>query len=918
MARRAVLIGVVLVLGLSMGAALLGAGNLAELSIREIILDPPSLVTRGTQLNVVVHVANTGYRTAERFETGLYVRPQQQGAPWTRLPGAIETPYLSPAEGREIELAFAVETMDWQPGTYEIRAVIDIGNAIQELDEFNNEFIVVMTLVESAAGLPDLQPVEIDFTPTDPNDETAPWTVAVTVTNTGDETAGPFRITLLRNGLAFATIPQFGLPKSGEVVVAGTLCGNEAALAGDVSGYLGCSGGLPSGVYEIRALVDTAEEVAEKDEHNNTLIGTMSVQALELRPKSLTFDRSPIRLNEDVTLTATVVNTGRGSAEAVQVAFFVNGKQLDIQSVGPIGYQSEVKAETVLNAARLGFFDAPESYEVHVVVDPHDLLHETDEDNNTLVRSMSILAPLAALPELMPRSLGLYPASPVELGRANELTVTSTVLNSGRSAATDFDVRFFFRSKGASRWIPFPCVDETQCSAATLGAGASVPFVGSLTTIGFSPGVYELRVAVDPADRITELDERNNELIAAVTLQAAQLPDLTACGQLVADPSSAVRRGRTVTLSLCVTNEGDTASGPFNVRFTHCLAPEVAAGQSGISPCDGPGGYSAVGLYPSIVAAPPLEPGESIYVATRLETEELNPGAYFVNVEIDADASSPLGLIGESNELNNLVQSAVFVVGPDLALVDLQMSPPSPVAQGQIVEAAAIVSNLGEEAAGQFNVSYYVLPAQQDGIPTTGCAGGTDCSSALVSRVLVPGLAVDGFERIVCNLDTAALVPGPYVLRAVAELVDVVGKVPEHSVLNNVIEIPFVVVEGGPGGPSGPADLAVQQVLVSPNIVSAGESGAAWVLVSNVGTEVVGPFDVAFVFTDSHGGTMALATHFAGTIEPGETDVRINVQFPTASLSTGTVTLIATVDPANLLPETNRGNNAGTRTFRIR
>jgi len=313
MARRVVRVGAVLLLGLSVGVALLGASNLAELSIREIILDPPSLVTRGTQLNVVVHVANTGTRTAEHFETGLYVRPYQEAASWARLPGAIETPYLSAAQGQDLELTFAVETMDWLPGTYEIRAVVDIENAIQEVDELNNGLAVVVTLVESAAGLADLQPVEIDFTPTDPNDETAPWTVSATVVNTGDEAAGPFRVTLLRDGLAFATIPQFGLPKAGEVIVTGTLCGDEASLAGDVSGTLGCTGGLESGVYEVRALVDSAEEVAERDERNNTIVGTMSVQALELRPKSLTFDRSPIRLNEDVTVAATVVNTGRGS-----------------------------------------------------------------------------------------------------------------------------------------------------------------------------------------------------------------------------------------------------------------------------------------------------------------------------------------------------------------------------------------------------------------------------------------------------------------------------------------------------------------------------------------------------------------------------------------------------------------------------
>jgi subtilase family serine protease len=913
MARRAVLVGVVLVLGLSVGAALLGAGNLAELSIREIVLDPPSLVTRGTQLNVVAHVANTGTRTAEHFETGLYVRPQQEGAPWVRLPGVIETPYLAPAEGWELELAFSIETMDWQPATYEIRAVVDVGNTIQESDEFNNEFIVVMTLVESPAGLPDLQPVSIDFTPTDPSDETAPWTVSVTVINTGDEAAGPFRVTMLRNGLAFATVPQFGLPKSGELTVNGTLCGDEASLAGGVSGALGCDGGLASGVYEIRALVDSGEEVAERDERNNSLVGSMSVQALELRPKSLSFDRSPIRLNEDVTLKAAIVNTGRGSAESVQVAFYVNGKQLDIQSVGPISYLGEVQAETVFNAARLGFIDAPETYEVHVDVDPHDLLHETDEDNNTLVRSMSILEPLAQLPELMPRSLGLFPASPVELGRAGELTVTSTVLNSGRSTASDFDVRFYFRSKGAARWIPFPCVDETQCLSASLPAGASRPFVGSLSTMGLTPGVYEIRVTVDPEARITELDERNNELITGVTLQAAQLPDLLACGPVASEPSYAVRRGRSVTLSVCVTNEGDVAAGPFSVRFSHCPAPEAPNTQ--VTPCDSPGGYNSHGLYPSVVLVPGLAPGEQMTLATRLETEELDPGAYYLNVELDADPGSFFGVVKEANEVNNLAQGGLFVIGPDLAVVDVQMTPPA--AEGEPTQIAAIVSNLGQEAAGQFDVSFYVAPIPTDAATTIACDGSSQCTATLVTRVLVPGLSVDGFERVVCNLDTTPLAPGNYVLRAVASLVDAPGMVPEHAVLNNVLEIPFTVGGGGTV-PGGPVDLGVQQVHVFPSILSPGEQGTAWVLVTNFGTTTVEDFDVAFTFTDSDGNTLNVIEHYTGALEPGETDLRVDVRFSTGPFSLGTVTLTATLDPGNLLADTHRANNAGTRTFRVR
>jgi len=104
----------------------------------------------------------------------------------------IETSYLPPAQGRDLELAFAVEMMEWNPGTYEIRAVVDAGNAIQETDEFNNELVVVVTLIESPAGLPDLQPIEIDFTPTDPSDEPVP--PECTCEPTGERSCRPLEI----------------------------------------------------------------------------------------------------------------------------------------------------------------------------------------------------------------------------------------------------------------------------------------------------------------------------------------------------------------------------------------------------------------------------------------------------------------------------------------------------------------------------------------------------------------------------------------------------------------------------------------------------------------------------------------------------------------------------------------------------
>jgi hypothetical protein len=187
----------------------------------------------------------------------------------------------------------------------------------------------------------------------------------------------------------------------------------------------------------------------------------------------------------------------------------------------------------------------------------------------------------------------------------------------------------------------------------------------------------------------------------------------------------------------------------------------------------------------------------------------------------------------------------------------------------------------------------------------------------LLTRVLVPGLATAGFERIVCNLDATTLASGSYLLRVEAKLVDAPGRVPEHAVQNNALEIPFSISSSA-GSPGGPVDLAVQRVHVSNYGVAGDGNGVAWLLVSNLGTVAVGSFDVSFAITDSEGKTMTIVTHVAGGVAAGATDLRVQTEFSTAGLSTGNATLTVTLDPAHLLQETDRTNNMGTSVFRIR
>ena len=68
MKRRKVLPAIAIVLaGLWMISVGLGAEDLAELYVTKIVLDPPSTISRGEEVEVYARFMNTGPRSADAF-----------------------------------------------------------------------------------------------------------------------------------------------------------------------------------------------------------------------------------------------------------------------------------------------------------------------------------------------------------------------------------------------------------------------------------------------------------------------------------------------------------------------------------------------------------------------------------------------------------------------------------------------------------------------------------------------------------------------------------------------------------------------------------------------------------------------------------------------------------------------------------
>jgi len=854
------------------------AEDLAELHVVKVVLDPPSTIYRGTVVEVMTRVMNTGSRTADGFSISLFTRLQGDSGSWT-LEQTIEDVSLPPSQQDFGEQTFTLDTTDLDVGTYDLRVIADSANQISEVDELNNELRTTMTIVPSSLGLPDLQPLGLAYAHENPSssDDMDPWNVTAQVRNLGTTQAGQFTIAFLVDGEEFDRKIQFVLPAGGTTDVVAKLDPLEL--------------GLEAGVHSVSVVVDPEGQNDEQDEANNSIVGAITLQSLELAPLTLAFDKSTVRLDEELEVSAEITNTGEGVAKGVEVAFYAGHIKFASELIDILGRGMSATVTGTLDPEKDGLSDAPAVYQIRVVVDPSNALHEADEANNEMVRTLTILPPEVKHPELHPESLELTPPSPAERGRADTITVTSVIKNTGRAAADGFDVGFYYRIKGSRRWNPISCADDVSCRNVTLAAGTQARIVGVLKVfeLGLLPGIYEIRVVADSTNVVDELDGTNNELLTTLTLLESRLPDLSFCqeGGLAIEPYLNVQRGQTVRLTPCVTNLGEQDAGRFTIRLSYCQM--MAAGSSTAVQCSDV--YSSAHLSPAPeIEIASLGIGETASVPVMLETRDLEPGQYTVRAEIN-----PGGEVAERSGLNNILELPLTVLGPDLAVVDLTTSPRGVVDQAVAdeLQVSATIINAGVVATGEFNVRIRLFQVSDQGLVAVrvhmcGEAAPRACGSAeYFCEETLPGIGVLVPEQVRWTLDLAqtALDAGQYIVTVEVDCdsdVDGIcsGRISEHNELNNVLELPLTILPR-------PADLVIKEPIEFPSErpVDYGEVVPIKATIANIGGSTA---DGACTTTPSCGIGIEFLVYEPGTgAEDGEQLLRITPAEPIHSLGPG-------------------------------
>lgn len=613
----------------------------------------PPQPAAGDAVTVTVTVHNQGAAQAANVIVQLLDISDGESSP---VGEAVTIPLLAPGSAAVVEIPYHRADAEPLPsGERLLRVVVDPSNSIPETDETDNRATVTLTVRPD--HLPNLvvQTGNIGFLPPNPVQGDI-VTLTVTILNQGSSTAQDVLVQFV-DTTAGGAEPIGAKQTISTIVVGGSA---TAQVVYDTTGK--------AGERRIRVVADPHMVIPETSKSDNEAVGILRVAAaplpnLVIRPELIGFSNPQPAPNEPVTVTATILNNG--AAEAVNVVVqFVDATN---NGAAPIAANQVISSVPAGGAATVRIvYDTMGRFgdrKVQVIVDPNNLIVESDENDNRAMATMTVQRP--ATPNLVIRSAQIG-FDPPEAGAEGTVTVFATVRNDGDAAVGQTPVQFLDVTDGGSTPI-----GEIQTLPGIVPGGSSMAQVDYVVPPG---GDRKIQVVVDPNNTIPESSESDNSATATLARSAAGLANLViTTGNITFSPATPTQ-GDTVTIQAVVLNSGAADAQDVVVQFSD-------AGDSGSRP---------IGPQQVIPAIPA---GSSATVQVTYATQD-KAGTRSISVTVD-----PNNFIPESRETDNTAKVSLEVQSPalpNLVVVtgNINLSPPAPT-QGQVVTVRAVILNHG-------------------------------------------------------------------------------------------------------------------------------------------------------------------------------------------------------------------------------
>ncbi len=741
-------------------------------------------------------------------------------------------------------------------GERSVRMVIDPNNFVSERNEADNTATRILDVAEAPAPNLYVDADNIGFDPASPQ-LGAQVTILATIINNG--TADATSVTVqFREGRT--------TPVALNQVIDSIPAGSSAVAS--VTYDSGSSSGDPS--FTVTA--DPDNFITELDETDNSARKTLTLQAdaepnLELSTSNIGIAPSNPVQGDEVTIYATILNAGNSEVQDVQVQFL----NANASPAAPIAALQVIPAiapgSSGVASIRFDTSNRSGDQKIQVQVDPHNLIAESSERDNSATVTLSVEHGPAPNLVVVAENIGF---SATEVAAGTPVTIYATILNTGSARAENVNVQFVDVTSASVRPVGEQQVIEV------IEPGTSAVAVAQYKASG-GQGSRTVQVVADPGNFIREVSEEDNEASASLTVGSAPVPNLFIHSNNIAIFPDQPVSGEEVTLRAVVGNNGSAPAEHVSVQFfdvssgeARLLGSEQTISEIGV----GSSGTAAVTITESISADRPI-------------------GNRKIQVLVDAN-----NRIRESNEEDNTATRLLTLQPepmPNLVVLaeNIGFSPANP-RVGETVTILAVVRNDGDVVARNVVVQFEDVSA---GRPTP--IG----EPKELERIAVGG---SGVVTVKFKIPDAA---GTYKVRVVADPGNFIGETDEidnrgtRSLEVGTAPMPNLVAISDNIGFNPPATSAGTDVIVSLTVVNNGAAAAE---------------NVQVHFTDVTGGRLSPIGDIQTlpSIAAGDSAIA-SVIFNTAGRA-GERRIRASVDSLSIIPESDETDNTASKTLLIR
>lgn len=449
------------------------------------------------------------------------------------------------------------------------------------------------------------------------------------------------------------------------------------------------------GTRYLHYTIDSKAEVIEFSESNNvgsraiTITGkpNLQVETLSVTP----LQQTP---GGDVQVTYRIINKGLSKANVTTTSTIyvspdskLTTSDLPLQTISvPTLLAGETYPKTQAGVATVTLPKSlfPGKAFVGMIADVQSKLDESSETDNAKAVEVAIVGNVA---DLTMGSWSLKPTSVVGVG--DNVQITFTLKNTGKSDAGAFSVAFFYGDDKATQSLRL--LGQSQVAGLKAGATSSATTVTYTLPKDVLSGTRYIHAHIDSSNQVGEFTENNNKAHLPFTVTGK--PNLKV-DTFAVSPTQQVPGGK-VTVSYRVTNDGKARMGNA-VRMGFYLSTDATIDSKDTL-------LSSVSLNP--LNSGDSDPVSGLKTITLTLPSTLQTGSStYIGIWIDDESK-----LVETSETDNSQTTVVNVVTTisDLSMATIALNPTQTSGSKNLVTVEYKVQNTGTQDAVGFDVAFY-------------------------------------------------------------------------------------------------------------------------------------------------------------------------------------------------------------------